>query len=74
MPEIKNMSRRLAFFAAALIGVTGLIHIIDAPDSFKDAAYKGWLFYANGLASFVAAYGILRGRGIRDRFSPPPIF
>src|SRR5713101_2366046 len=47
----------------ALILVTGAIHFIDAPGSFGDATYKGWLFVANGIAAFVAAFGILRGRG-----------
>ncbi len=43
-----------------LIVVVGLIHVLDAPDSFHDAVYKGWLFYANGVASLVAAYGIFK--------------
>ena len=41
-----------------LILAIGIIHVIGAPDSFHDAVYKGWLFYANGLASLVAAAGI----------------
>jgi hypothetical protein len=45
-----------------LILVTGLIHVIDAPDSFSDAAYKGWLFYANGAGAVVAAIGIFLRR------------
>lgn len=43
-----------------LISMVGLIHVIDAKDSFSDATYKGWLFYANGFASFIAAYGIYK--------------
>ena len=43
-----------------LIVAVGLIHVIDAKDSFSDAIYKGWLFYANGLASVIAAYGIFK--------------
>jgi hypothetical protein len=45
----------------ALILVTGAIHFIDAPGSFGDATYKGWLFVANGIAAIIAAYGIYRG-------------
>jgi hypothetical protein len=45
----------------ALILVTGAIHFIDAPGSFGDATYKGWLFLANGVAAVVAAAGIHRG-------------
>ena len=41
---------------------TGLIHMIEAPGSFFEAAYKGWLFYANGLGAAAAAYGIYRGK------------
>jgi len=32
--------------------------VIDAKDSFSDALYKGWLFYANGVAAVIAAYGM----------------
>ena len=45
-----------------LILVTGAIHLIDAPSSFGDAPYKGWLFVANGVAAIVAAVGIARAR------------
>jgi hypothetical protein len=45
----------------ALILVTGAIHFIDAPGSFGDATYKGWLFLANGIGAVVAAVGIHRG-------------
>lgn len=43
------------------IVVVGLIHAIEAPEGFEEAAYKGWLFYANGLGALAAAFGILRG-------------
>ena len=46
----------------ALILVTGAIHFIDAPGSFGDATYKGWLFVGNGVAAIVAAFGIYRAR------------
>ncbi len=41
-----------------MILIIGLIHVIDAKDSFSDAVYKGWLFYANGVSAVIAAYGI----------------
>jgi hypothetical protein len=43
-----------------LILSVGLIHVFDAPDSFEDAMYKGWLFYTNGAGAVAAAAGILR--------------
>jgi len=43
-----------------LILIIGLIHVIDAKDSFNDAIYKGWLFYANGFFAFISAFGIFR--------------
>ena len=46
----------------ALILVTGAIHFLDAPSSFGDAAYKGLIFVANGIAAIVAAFGIYRER------------
>ena len=42
----------------ALILITGLIHVIVAKHSFREAAYLGWLFCANGAGSLIAAYGI----------------
>ena len=43
-----------------MILIIGLIHVLDAKDSFSDAVYKGWLFYANGVAAVIAAWGIYR--------------
>lgn len=36
--------------------VTGIVHAIDAPDAFEEAAYKGWLFCLNCLGSFFVAF------------------
>ena len=59
MPDISKVFR---WSGIALILIVGLIHTIDAPECFEEAAYKGWLFYANGLGALVAAYGICRGQ------------
>jgi hypothetical protein len=45
----------------AILG-TGLIHIVEARESFGEAAYKGLLFVANGLGALVAAAGIYRNQ------------
>ncbi|MBF0619102.1 MAG: hypothetical protein HQL19_02925 [Candidatus Omnitrophica bacterium] len=37
---------------------TGVIHLVAAPDAFQEAAYKGWLFYANSAGALLAAIGI----------------
>jgi uncharacterized membrane protein YfcA len=52
--------RVLRWLGIGLILIVGIIHVIDAPDSFQEAAYKGWLFYANGAGAVIAAYGIFR--------------
>ncbi len=44
-----------------LIIITGVIHFIDAPDSFGESTYKGILFTLNGIGALIAAYGIFRG-------------
>ncbi|HEX2623229.1 MAG TPA: hypothetical protein VHL11_23875 [Phototrophicaceae bacterium] len=51
----------LAGIAIALIIVTGLIHLVEAPDNFQEAAYKGILFALNGGLALVAAVGIYQG-------------
>jgi len=55
-----KLSKIFWWIGILLILIIGLIHVIDAKDSFNDAIYKGWLFYANGLFSLMAAYGIYR--------------
>ena len=59
---MQTTRRIVSWFGIILIVATGLIHVVEAPESFHEAAYKGWLFYANGLGAFVAAYGISRGQ------------
>jgi len=54
------MARISLWLGMVLVFAIGFIHVLDAPDSFHDAAYKGWLFYINGVGSFIAAYGIYR--------------
>ena len=59
---MRDVPRIFLWLGTILILTIGLIHTIEAPDSFKDAVYKGWLFYANGAGSLIAAYGIYRGK------------
>ena len=59
---MRDAQKIFLWIGMVLILIVGLIHTVDAKDSFSDAAYKGWLFYANGLGALVAAYGIFRGR------------
>ncbi len=56
-----TISSTLVGAAIALIVVTGLIHLVTAPDDFTEAAYKGAMFVANGIAALIAAAGIYRG-------------
>lgn len=46
-----------------LITLTGLIHLIDAPDSMSESALKGLSFYANFAGAVVAAVGIAMRQG-----------
>jgi len=56
-----SISSTIVGAAIALIVVTGLIHLVTAPDDFSEAAYKGTLFVVNGIAALIAAAGIYRG-------------
>jgi len=53
-------SLTLKWFAIAAIVATGLIHLLEAPDSFGEATYKGLLFVANGVFALMAAIGVYR--------------
>lgn len=57
---MSDASKTFRWLGIGLIVIVGLIHAIDAPECFEEAAYKGWLFYANGLGALVAAFGISR--------------
>lgn len=46
--------------AIAAVVVVGLIHFVDTPDNYSEAAYKGILFALNGAGALVAAFGMLR--------------
>ena len=59
---MKYVTKILMWLGISLILATGLIHAIDARESFEDAVYKGWLFYANGVGALIAAYGIYQGK------------
>ncbi|MGI8497083.1 MAG: hypothetical protein ACR2OG_05820 [Gemmatimonadaceae bacterium] len=60
---MRAISPAVKWLAIAAILATGLIHLLEAKDSFSEATYKGALFVANGVGAAVAAYGI---RGERD--------
>ncbi|MFH1692556.1 MAG: hypothetical protein ABIC68_08360 [Candidatus Omnitrophota bacterium] len=57
-----KVSKYIVISGIVLIIAVGIIHWLDARDALQEAVYKGWLFYANGVGSALAAYGILRGR------------
>lgn len=56
-----RVTRGVVWTGIILILATGLIHFIDAPDSFEEITYKGILFVLNGVGAIVAAIGIYRG-------------
>src|SRR5260370_12872841 len=47
--------------AIVLILVTGLIHLVQGPGQFSEAAYVGVLFFLNAAGAALAAIGIYRG-------------
>lgn len=57
-----TISRTLVWLGIALILVTGLIHLVEAPENLEEAAYKGVLFFLNGAGALIAAFGIFRGQ------------
>ena len=54
-------SQVVIWIGVVLILINGLVHFVDAPDSFGDATYLGLLFVANGIGSVLAATGIAWG-------------
>lgn len=52
--------KNLKWLGIILIIVTGIVHFIEAPEYFEEAAYMGALFVLNGVGSIAAAYGIYK--------------
>jgi hypothetical protein len=57
---MSNNRKFLMWAGIILILATGIIHLIDAPDNFDEATYKGVLFVLNGIGAIIAAIGIYR--------------
>jgi hypothetical protein len=54
----------LTWIGISLIALEGLIHLLlDTPESFEDATYKGLLFVVIVFGAAVASIGICLGRG-----------
>jgi len=60
-PNALTQGKLLTWMGIVLIALEGLIHLLDAPDSFEDATYKGLLFVAIVLGAAVASVGLYRG-------------
>lgn len=54
--------RSVVWGGLALIALTGIIHVVEAPEYFEFAPYLGLSFVVNALGSAGAAYGVWRGR------------
>ena len=59
---MNSTSPAVKWLAILAILCTGVIHFVEAPDSFGEATYKGVLFVANGLGALFAAVGIIRAQ------------
>ena len=46
--------------AVAGLGAVALIHLLDAPDTFEEQAYKGWLFVGLIVGCLAAATALIR--------------
>ena len=57
-----SVPRSLLWAGIALIGLTGLIHLIEAPEYLEEVPYLGVSFLLNVLGAALAAYGIYRDR------------
>jgi hypothetical protein len=62
-PVVRDAIAR-AVAVVALAGVA-LVHLLDAPGSFQDAPYKGWLYVALILGCLGAAAALVRSSDLR---------
>lgn len=54
--------KNLKWLGIILIVITGIVHFIEAPEYFEEAAYMGALFVTNGVGSLAAAFGIYKNQ------------
>jgi hypothetical protein len=59
-----TLSKALVWTGIILVLATGLIHLIEGPENYEEAAYKGILFFLNAAGAIVAAIGIYRGERV----------
>ena len=64
MSHMTTPSPTIKWLAIAAILGTGLIHVVEAPDAFGEAPYKGLLFVGNGVAALVVAIAIYRDQRV----------
>ncbi len=57
----QTLSRTRTWAGLMLVLATGLIHVVEGPANYHEAAYKGILFFLNAAGALVAARGIYRG-------------
>lgn len=55
------VARPLLLTAVVLIVLTGLIHLVEAPEYLEEETYIGVLFIFNAVGAAVCAYGLLKG-------------
>ena len=53
----------MAGAAVILVLVTGLVHLVETPANYAEAAYKGILFFLNGCLRYLSSQNV--GVGIR---------
>ena len=59
---VRKVPRAAKAAGLLLISVTGLIHLIAAPDHYEEATYIGVLFSANLFGALLSAIGIYRDK------------
>ena len=57
----RTLVRTRTWAGLMLVLATGLIHGVEGPAHYHEAAYKGILFFLNAAGALVAAKGIYRG-------------
>jgi hypothetical protein len=57
----RPLSQTRTWAGIILVLATGLIHGIEGPAHYHEAAYQGLLFFLNAAGALVAARGIYRG-------------
>lgn len=62
MNRLDTIDSKLTWSGLALMALTGLIHVVEAPEYLEEKRYIGILFIVAGIGAVISMYGIWKAQ------------